>query len=199
MSTDPNIYLRHQDGMFIEDKAAIVSAGKVDANRLVSLNDNGQLDDSIVGRAEKSLGPASAGVVPKTRADGTIDPSFLPGSLGSDVTVGVSAEDLAAGAWVSFDEPSNSWYNASANGRPADGFVLTGFSAKTQEVSIYTSGRNTAVVGQTVGNVYLQVTAGQGGSAPATGRGVLSQRLGRAVSPTCVIFQRGEPVRLLGR
>ena len=61
---------------------------------------------------------------------------------------------------------------------------------------MYFEGTNTAVTGQTPGAVFLQTTAGAGGSTVPSATGNVVQRIGTAISATAVNFERGTPVTL---
>jgi hypothetical protein len=181
-------------GHHTEVLAVVTSDGSADEGRIPALDAAGKLDDSILDRTVVSRGAVDAGKTPKFGPDGKLDKTALPEGVGADITVVVSTEELAPGAWVNFDTTTNTVRNASANGREVNGFVREGVAAKA-EAHVYTSGRNTAVVGQTLGPVFLATAAGQGTSTPVEGKGLLSQRIGTAITPTCVVFAPQPSVR----
>jgi hypothetical protein len=183
------------DGLTTEVPALSTSQGAVDEGKLPALNAKGILDDSILDRVVTSLGPDNAGQSPKFGPDGKLSVTVLPEGVGPDITVMASTEDLAPGAWVHIDPVSSMACNANASGREVHGFVLEGVAALAM-AKIYTTGRNTGVKGQKTGPVFLSTTAGQGTAIPVKGKGLLSQRVGQAVSETCVIFAPQQPVRL---
>lgn len=195
MGTESNTGLiQLVQGQHTEVLAVVTSDGAADEGRIPALGRDGRLDDTILDRTLVSRGAVDAGRSPKLGADGRLDKTMLPEGIGADVTVIATTEELAPGAWINFDTLSNTVRNANANGREAQGFVVEGVAAKA-EAHVYTSGRNTAVAGQVPGAVFLSTTAGQGSATPAEGKGLLCQRIGTAVSPTCVVFAPQPSVR----
>ncbi|KQO38093.1 hypothetical protein ASF19_20170 [Acidovorax sp. Leaf84] len=145
-----------------------------------------------------SAGAANAGDIPALDDNGRLDNSLMPVGIGADTKVVVTSEALAAGDWV------NLWNSTGLKARKADatvagkeawGFVL---SAVTNggNATVYFEGTNNQVSSQTVGPVYLQTTAGQGGATVPSSAGNIVQMLGVALSATEVNFERGTPVTL---
>lgn len=147
---------------------------------------------------QASAGAANAGDIVALDDSGRIDNSMMPVGIGADTASIQASENLAAGDWV------NVWNNAGAKVRKADattagkeahGFVLSAVTSGNP-ATVYFEGTNTQVTGQTPGPVYLQTTAGTGGSTVPSASGNVVQQIGVAVSATAVNFERGVHVVL---
>ena len=162
-------FLRLVNGVLTEIFGVQTSAGAGNAGDLVSLDDSGRIDNSM-----------------------------MPVGIGADTATITASETLAAGNWV------NVWDNSGAKVRKADattvgkevhGFVLSAVTSGNP-ATVYFEGTNTQVTGQTPGPVYLQTTAGTGGSTIPSASGNVVQRIGTAVSATSVNFEGGPAVTL---
>ena len=162
-------FLRLVNGVLTEIFGVQTSAGAGNAGDLVSLNDTGRIDNSM-----------------------------MPVGIGADTATITASETLAAGDWV------NVWNGAGAEVRKADattagkeahGFVMSAVTSGNP-ATVYFEGTNTQVTGQTPGPVYLQTTAGAGGTTIPSASGNVVQQIGVAVSATAVNFERGTPVTL---
>lgn len=148
---------------------------------------------------QSSAGAGNAGDVPVLDESGRLDNSMMPVGIGADTATITASETLAAGNWV------NVWNDAStAKVRKADattagkevhGFVLSAVTSGNP-ATVYFEGTNTQVTGQTPGPVYLQTTAGAGGTTIPSASGNVVQQVGVAVSATAVNFERATPVVL---
>jgi hypothetical protein len=148
---------------------------------------------------QSSAGAGNAGDVPVLDESGRLDNSMMPVGIGADTATITASETLAAGNWV------NVWNDAStAKVRKADattagkevhGFVLSAVTSGNP-ATVYFEGTNTQVTGQTPGPVYLQTTAGAGGTTVPSASGNVVQQIGVAVSATAVNFERATPVVL---
>lgn len=148
---------------------------------------------------QSSAGAGNAGDVPVLDESGRLDNSMMPVGIGADTATITASETLAAGNWV------NVWNDAStAKVRKADattagkevhGFVLSAVTSGNP-ATVYFEGTNTQVTGQTPGPVYLQTTAGAGGTTVPSASGNVVQQVGVALSATSVNFERGTPVVL---
>lgn len=162
-------FLRFVSGVFTEVFGVQTSAGAANAGDIVALDDTGRLDNSL-----------------------------MPVGIGADTKSITTSEALAAGDWV------NIWNSTGAKARKADattagkethGFVLAAFSSGADAL-VYFEGTNTQVTGQTPGPVFLQTTAGTGGSTIPSAAGNVVQRIGVALSATEVNFEGGPAVTL---
>lgn len=147
---------------------------------------------------QSSAGAGNAGDVPVLDESGRLDNSMMPVGIGADTAAITASETLAAGDWV------NVWNNSGAKVRKADattagkeahGFVLAAVTSGNP-ATVYFEGTNTQVTGQTPGPVYLQTTAGAGGTTIPSASGNVVQQVGVAVSATAVNFERATPVVL---
>ena len=162
-------FLRLVNGVLTEIFGVQASAGAGNAGDLVSLDDSGRIDNSM-----------------------------MPVGIGADTSTISASETLAAGDWV------NVWNNSGAKVRKADattagkeahGFVLAAVTSGNP-ATVYFEGTNTQVSGQTPGPVFLQTTAGTGGTTIPSASGNVVQQIGVAVSATAVNFERSAPVTL---
>lgn len=148
---------------------------------------------------QTSAGAGNAGDVVSLDDSGRIDGSMMPVGIGADTATIVASEALAAGDYVNIWSDAGAFKvrkaDATSNGKSAHGFVLAAVSS-AGNATVYFEGTNTQVTGQTPGNVFLQTTAGLGGSTVPGSSGNVVQQVGIAVSATAVNFERGTSVVL---
>lgn len=148
---------------------------------------------------QSSAGAANAGDVVSLDDSGRIDGSMMPVGIGADTSNVVASEALAAGDFVNVWNDAGAFKvrkaDATTAGKEAHGFVLAAV-ASAGTAMVYFEGTNTQVSGQTPGIVHLQTTAGQGGATVPSASGNVVQRLGVAVSATAVSFEAQPPVTL---
>ena len=162
-------FLRLVNGLLTEIFGVQTSAGAGNAGDLVSLDDSGRIDGSM-----------------------------MPVGIGADTATISASETLAAGDWVNVWNDSGAKVrkaDATTAGKEAHGFVLSAVTSGNP-ATVYFEGTNTQVTGQTPGPVYLQTTAGAGGATIPSASGNVVQNLGVALSATDVNFERGTPVVL---
>ena len=162
-------FLRLVNGVLTEIFGVQTSAGAGNAGDLVSLDDSGRIDNSM-----------------------------MPVGIGADTSTITASETLAAGDWVNVWDDSGAKVrkaDATTAGKEAHGFVLSAVTSGNP-ATVYFEGTNTQVTGQTPGLVYLQTTAGTGGATVPSASGNVVQRLGVAVSATAVSFEAQPPVTL---
>ena len=162
-------FLRLVNGVLTEIFGVQTSAGAGNAGDLVSLDDSGRIDNSM-----------------------------MPVGIGADTAAITASETLAAGDWVNVWSSSGAKVrkaDATTAGKEAHGFVLAAVTSGNP-ATVYFEGTNTQVTGQTPGPVYLQTTAGTGGATIPSASGNVVQQIGVAVSATAVNFERSVPVTL---
>lgn len=162
-------FLRLVNGVLTEIFGVQTSAGAGNAGDLVSLDDSGRIDNSM-----------------------------MPVGIGADTSTISASETLAAGDWVNVWNDSGAKVrkaDATTAGKEAHGFVLAAVTSGNP-ATVYFEGTNTQVTGQTPGPVYLQTTAGTGGATIPSASGNVVQSIGVAVSATAVNFERSAPVTL---
>ena len=162
-------FLRLVNGVLTEIFGVQTSAGAGNAGDLVSLNDTGRIDNSM-----------------------------MPVGIGADTATITASETLAAGDWVNVWNSSGAKVrkaDATTAGKEVHGFVMSAVTSGNP-ATVYFEGTNTQVTGQTPGPVYLQTTAGAGGATIPSASGNVVQQIGVAVSATAVNFERGTPVTL---
>ena len=147
---------------------------------------------------QSSAGAANAGDLVSLDDSGRIDNSMMPVGVGADTATITASETLAAGDWVNVWNNSGAKVrkaDATTAGKEAHGFVLAAVTSGNP-ATVYFEGTNTQVSGQTPGPVFLQTTAGVGGPTVPSASGNVVQQIGVAVSATAVNFERGAPVML---
>ena len=162
-------FLRLVNGVLTEIFGVQASAGAGNAGDLVSLDDSGRIDNSM-----------------------------MPVGIGADTSTISASETLAAGDWVNVWNSSGAKVrkaDATTAGKEAHGFVLAAVTSGNP-ATVYFEGTNTQVSGQTPGPVFLQTTAGVGGPTVPSASGNVVQQIGVAVSATAVNFERSAPVTL---
>jgi hypothetical protein len=192
-------FIKNNSGTLTEEAALITSAGAGDAHSLPALNASGVLDATIVNSKTTSAGAGDSGKVVALDAAGRIDTTMMPTGIGADTSVITTSEILAAGDFVNlFDSAGAKVRKADATvaGKHAMGFVLAAFGAAVP-ATVYFEGSNTAVTGQTPGDVFLGTTAGLATAAAPSAAGNVVQRIGFATSATSVNFQSQPPVVLV--
>jgi hypothetical protein len=167
------------------------SAGAGDSGKLLALNGSGVLDSTIVNSKTTSAGAGDSGKIVALDGAGRIDSTMMPTGVGADTATITASESLAAGDFV------NVWNSTGAKCRKADattagktamGFVLSVVS-NGNPATVYFEGTNTAVTGQTPGQVFLLTTAGLAGSTAPSSTGNVVQPIGYATSATAINFQ----------
>lgn len=139
---------------------------------------------AVVGTANSIVG---------TNAAGTIDVSFLPTGVGPEIITATATESIASGAFVNVFNNSGviSVRNADAttNGKPAHGFVLSAY-VTTNVANVYLPGQiNTGQTGLTLGAEYfLATTPGAITTTAPNTTGNIVQRVGIADKTTEIVF-----------
>lgn len=164
------------------------------------------VDQGFVGTIDQWLaslvGPQGVqgiqGLKGDTGADGIQGPTGQKGDTGAQGIPGIvpaltvlTSEALSAGDFVNVYNNGGTLNVRRANaalGQRAHGFILTSVLSGAN-ASVYTIGVNTAVTGQTIGDVFLQTSPGQAGSAVPTDSGQIVQNLGTALSATSINFE----------
>lgn len=148
---------------------------------------------------QSSAGAGNAGDLVSLDETGRLDNSMMPVGIGADTASVAASENLATGDWVNvWDDAGTAKVrkaDATAAGKEVHGFVMAAVTSGNP-ATVYFEGTNTQVTGQTPGPVYLQTTAGQGGATVPSASGNVVQQVGVALSATSVNFERNAPVVL---
>lgn len=147
---------------------------------------------------QTSAGASNAGDVVSLDDTGRIDGSMMPVGIGADTASVQASEALGAGDFVNIWNSGGARArkaDATVAGKEAHGFVLAAVASGAQ-ATVYFEGTNTQVTGQTPGKVFLQTVAGTAGATVPSATGNVVQELGVATSPTSINFERGTPVIL---
>ena len=145
-----------------------------------------------------SAGAGNDGDIPALDATGRLDTSVMPVGIGADTAAITASEALAAGDFVNIWDSTGFKVrkaDATVAGKEAHGFVLAAV-ASAATATVYLEGPNTQVTAQTAGKVYLQTTAGIGGSTVPSASGNVVQIIGVATSATVTNFSYTPPVTL---
>ena len=159
-------FLRLISGVLTEVFGVQTSAGAGNAGDVVSLDDNGRLDNTM-----------------------------MPVGIGADTKLIAASEALSAGDFVNVWNSTGAKVrkaDATVAGKEAWGFVLAAVS-NAATATVYFEGTNNQVTGLTPGQVFLQTTAGLSGATVPSASGNVVQSVGVAVSATEVNFERGMP------
>lgn len=191
-------FIKNSSGNLAEEAALTTSAGAGDAQRIPALNSSGILHPSIINATIISAGAGDSGKIPQLDAAGKIDSTTLPVGVGADTQAITTSEALSSGDFVNIWESSGAKVrkaDATVAGKHAMGFVLVGAGAGAT-ATVYFKGTNTAVTGQTVGDVYLSTTAGLATTTSPSATGNVSQSIGFATSASSINFQFSKPITL---
>jgi hypothetical protein len=141
----------------------------------------------------ESVGSGSAGEIPALDPTGRFDQSLMPVGIGPDVAKIEADEALAAGDFINvFNDDGTAKVrkaDASTGGKQAHGYVLES-ATMGNLATVYFEGHNTSVTGATPGAVFLGTTAGAFQATAPTGSGQSVQRLGVAIAPDDINFER---------
>lgn len=135
-----------------------------------------------------SAGAGDANKIVETTSTGRLDPSLMPAGVGVQTITVTASEALAAGDFVNLHDSTGlkaRKASAAAIGTRAHGFVLAAVSSGAA-ATVYMSGANTSVTGQTVAaTVFLSATTpgATTTTAPSTA-GQIVQPLGVVSSAT---------------
>lgn len=147
-----------------------------------------------------STGVAQAGKIIALGNDGKLDTSLLPSSVGPEIKVVATSENLAAGdlvnIWNDSGTPKARKADAS-NQRRAVGFVLSAVTSPAN-ASVYCDSMITGLTGLTPGAVYYLsgTTPGAATSTAPTTTNHISQEIGIALSATEISFEPQRPIIL---
>ena len=164
-----NKYIANNAGVLTEVAASQASTGAPDAGKIVALDGNGLLDNSV-----------------------------MPSGIGADTAAIATSESLAAGDLVNIWNSTGAKVrkaDATVAGKEAMGFVLSGFTHPATAV-IYFEGNNNQVTGLTPGKQFLSITAGLATATAPSGSGNAVQNIGFATSATNLNFQANPPIVL---
>jgi hypothetical protein len=149
-----------------------------------------------------SAGAGDAGKIVMTGAGGKLDTTFMPAGVGAESRTALASEALSAGDLINLYSnagvPTLRKADASAPGKPADGFVLAavanGATGTYWPEEAVLSGLTGLTPGQ---DVFLSVTTpGVTTTTIPSGSGKVNQKVGKTISATEVMFRRGDPVTL---
>lgn len=146
-----------------------------------------------------SSGATNAGDIIALNSVGKLDVTVMPQGFGPGVEAIATSETLAIGDLVNIHDNGGTKAvrkaDATVTGKPADGFVLEGFTHPAS-ATVYYEGVNDQVTGLTIGPQYLSVTAGKTTATKPSSAGNIQQFVGTATSATSMVFVRGMSIKL---
>ncbi len=166
------------------------------ADKYIYLGTNGLAEKEAI---TTSSGATDAGKIIATNSEGVIDESLLPAGIGEEVLSVTASENLSAGNLVNLwnDGGTLKVRKADASGgfsKKCDGFVKDSVSTG-QSVNVYFTGKITGLSGLTIGSRYwLSATPGGVTTTIPTTSGYIAQCVGKAISATEIVFEKGEPI-----
>lgn len=163
--------------------------------------------NSGTGRLEEqsgvttSAGAGDVGKIPQLDAAGKLDASVMPSGIGAETESATATEALVAGDFVNIYDAAGTKSvrkaDGSSAGKEANGYVLSAF-ASSAVATIYTDGSNNQRSGLTAGvTYYLAATPGGVTTTPLTTTGHVHQKLGKASTPTSLVFEHFDPITLV--
>ncbi|KEZ78303.1 hypothetical protein [Salinisphaera hydrothermalis] len=165
-------FLQQVGGRLKEAVSLVTSAGATDADKLVSTNGQGKLDQSL-----------------------------FPTGLGAETESLPATEALNGGDFVNIYSASGTASvrkaDATAEGKEANGFVLDS-AASGASVTVYREGLNNALSGLSPGTDYFLSAAnpGQPTDTPPSSTGNVVQYIGRSSTDANISFEPGQPITL---
>ncbi len=147
---------------------------------------------SLVTAIATSAGVADANKIICTDSTGLISSTLLPVGVGADTFSAPTTETLSAGDFVNvYDDAGTAKVRKAdaANGRDANGFVLTAANIGTN-ATVYRMGTNTQLTGLAAGTTYYlsATTAGTATTTAPSASGQIIQELGTASSSSALPF-----------
>jgi hypothetical protein len=168
-------------------------------SKYLALDASGRIAEAA--GVDASTGAPDAGKLLALDSDGKIDNSVLPTGVGAETLAVVASEALAAGDLVNVWNDSGTLKARKADasavnaGKRAHGFVLDAYS-QDDNATMYLPGQIiTGLVGLTPGTTYfLSATPGGVTATPVTPSGQTLQEVGVSASDTSILFNPQEPI-----
>lgn len=163
------------------------------------LKNMGSYDEEVAG-TQTSTGATEAGKIVALNDDGVLDETLMPPGIVPLVYKVVASEALVAGNFVNLWDDSGTLKARKADAttidKKADGYVRDNADAD-EEVNVYVEDWNDKLSGLTLGAEYFLSDSTPGGvtaTAPSTGTHIV-QYLGKAVSATKLIVEIDRPTK----
>lgn len=162
-----------------------------------------QLVSGVITQVEakvSSAGAGDAGKIVALDAAGKLDNSVMPSGIGADTKSITASENLAGGDLVNVWNDSGTLKvrkaDATTAGKEANGYVLASVTSGAS-ATVYFEQVITGLSGLTLGALYfLSTTAGGVTATAPSSSGNVSQRIGRAISTSELLFQPQSPITL---
>lgn len=158
--------------------------------------------DRIAGKFQRvyaiiaSAGGADAFKIVATGANGKLDATLMPDSVGADSVIRTATEAIAAGALINIHAGGIRNADATAAGRECDGYCLAAI-ANGADGAVNFEGIITGLAGLTVGaRYYMSEVAGAVTDTPVSVDGNVDQFIGKAISATEISFEPEVPAYL---
>lgn len=164
------------------------------ADKYITLQSDGF--QHLVAATESSTGVDEAGKIVALNDEGKLDESLLPDSVinGGSVVQAISTATLYEGLYVAID--ASGVVVASSSGTPAEGFVKAPYAVDEIATVYPLTVMNDKLTGLVVGTRYYLDDDGTPTSVPfsSTGYPGVHQYLGRAISPTTIVHSESDPI-----
>ena len=158
---------------------------------------NGRIREVIA--TVTSVGATDEGKIVALDANGRLDNSVMPVGIGDETKSIQASESLSAGdvvnIWSSGGDFRVRKADATAAGKEANGFVLSSV-ASGNNANVYLEGTITGLSGITPGRYYLSTTPGQITNVPPSGSGNVVQHVGSALGGSEITFEPSDGVIL---
>ena len=160
----------------------------------------GTANDPVIEKEaiNQSSGVSSSGEIIAANSDGRVDKTFIPEGFGCGVKLFTVSENLAAGDFVNIYDNSGIPTARKADStnylKSADGFILSSVTYPGT-ATVYFEGENNQLSGLTIGVQWLSSSGNCSNEKPVAS-GCIQQIIGKAISTTSVIFNKGDVLRI---
>jgi hypothetical protein len=164
------------------------------AKKFLRTGTGNELFDEVAG-VQTSAGVGNAGDIVSLDDAGKLDPTLMPTGIGADTQVVTTSEALADGdlvnLWNNVGVLNARKADATTTGKEANGFVMAAYGSAVS-ATIYMDGTNSHCTGLTPGRQWLSTTPGKSTSTRPVASGNVQQIVGVASSATNMTFEAGD-------
>jgi hypothetical protein len=164
------------------------------AKKFLRTGTGNEVFDEVAG-IQVSAGAGNAGDIVSLDDAGKLDVSLMPTGIGADTIAVLTSEALADGDLVNLWNNAGTLNvrkaDATTTGKSADGYVMAGFSSGVS-ATVYCDGTNSHCTGMTPGKQWLSTTPGKTSATRPTASGNVQQMVGTAKDATTLTFESGD-------
>lgn len=188
--TEINAWFEATNAYPTSDSVTTARDNTADAKKIIQTDASGTIDEDLLPRRTILVGGTTghAGMWAKLGPNGRFDISVMPEGVGAEVTVDASTEAIAAGKFCNLHSGGIRLATNSSKDFDAVGFVLATFASGASTTMYGVSNKNSQLSGMTKGAKQFLGTAGGVTSTAPTSNNSFVQPLGRAESPTAMVF-----------